>query len=59
MYNFNMDDFNMDDFKRMEIISISCGICKMDCENCKTQQLIDEHNHNVEKQNHDRTVMQN
>ena len=54
MYNFNMDDF-----KRMEIISISCGICKMDCENCKTQQLIDEHNHNVEKQNHDRTVMQN
>lgn len=52
MYNFNMDDF-----KRMEIISISCGICKMDCGNCETQQLIEEHNRNVEKQNHDRTVM--
>lgn len=34
--------------KRTKIIPISCGICKMDCENCKEEKLIREHNNNIE-----------
>ena len=35
--------------KRTKIISISCGICKMDCANCGAERLIREHNENVDK----------
>ena len=35
--------------KRIKIIPISCGICKMDCTNCETQKLIRAHNEDVNK----------